>query len=511
VDEARLPKAQPGADRLGPYMLVERLGTGGMGAVYRALNERIGRTVAVKLLHRSLLGDRVAISRFFHEARAVNTIRHPNVVEVYDLATDGETHYMVMELLRGRDLETLLESNPGGLPPDRVALIVEQVCGALQEAHARQILHRDLKPPNVFLCRKGPNEDFVKLLDFGVAKLQGAGGARLTMEGVTLGTPEYMAPEQARGAPIDNRSDLYAVGCMTYQALTGQLPFGGGHATDVMVRHVTQPPPPLRKWRPDLPEAVEAVVLRCMAKDPAERPQTAQELAELLCAAAGVPFDTTGAFMSWKQWSQETSTLRSLARARTVTQAVPQVGRGRRPLLLGAAGLGVATIAAGLLRSRGAARPDPSATAVSGAPPRPAPAAPPAVVPTEAAEAAPELPVVKLLLQSSPPGARVDRLDGLHVGTTPHTLTAPVGTVQEVRFTLPGHESETRALAFEADGTVAVALAPIEPPAPPRPGAARPGPRGARAASGTASAPRATGAAASEPRLPSSARTIDPF
>ena len=274
-----------------------------MGAVYRALNEKVGRAVAVKLLHQSLRNEVVGVSRFFHEARAVNTIRHPNVVEVYDLSGEGEDVYMVLELLSGQR-----PAHPAGrasraasLPPERVVHILEQVCGALQATHARKIVHRDLKPENIFLCNHTGRQDFVKLLDFGVAKLERPEG-RLTREGIALGTPEYMAPEQARGADVDGRTDVYAVGCIAFEMLTGRTVFQGAAPGDVMIKQVRKPPPSPRDLNPAVPPALEAVVLRCLAKSPKARPQTALELAQELCAAVGVPFDDTGAFAGWKAW-----------------------------------------------------------------------------------------------------------------------------------------------------------------------------------------------------------------
>ena len=282
----RLGRERPDVAVLGAYRLVERLGTGGMGAVYRAIHEKLGRTVAIKVLNRSLLADRTNIVRFFQEARSVNTIRHPNVVDIYDFVTAGKDIYTVMEFLVGQDLHHALYAE-GGRPflPGRAVSILEQICSALQAAHDRNIIHRDLKPANVFLIRRDGDE-FVKLLDFGLAKLDRTEG-RMTREGVVLGTPEYMAPEQARGGTMDHRADLYGVGCLAYHMFTGCQLFAGGSYADVMVRHVKEPPPAPRTLNPQLSEALETVVLRCLAKDPADRPASALGVAEELCAAIG--------------------------------------------------------------------------------------------------------------------------------------------------------------------------------------------------------------------------------
>lgn len=307
LDGVTLGKEKPGLDMLGSFRLKERIGVGGMGAVYRAVHEKVGRSVAIKLLHKSAKEQPSSVQRFFYEARAVNTIRHPNVVEVHDLQTEGDDLYMVLELLRGKDLRSILDEAPGRrLLPTRVARLVEQVCGALQAAHDRNIVHRDLKPENVFVTNKHGREDFVKLLDFGMAKLERPEG-RLTREGATVGTPEYMAPEQARGQDVDHRADVYSVGCIAYELLTGRPPFWAEAAADVMIMQVTQAPTPPREFNPDIPAALQTVILRCLSKDPKGRPESALDLAQEFAGAAGLPFDSTGAFINWRSWDGPSS------------------------------------------------------------------------------------------------------------------------------------------------------------------------------------------------------------
>ncbi len=301
-DGTSLGRPRPGVEFLGPYRLVERLGAGGMGAIYRAVYEKAGRAVAIKLLHRSMRRETVALSRFFHEARAVNTIRHPNVVELYDLSGDGDDVYMVLELLQGEDLRTLLQDAPGErLVPERAVLLLEQICGALQAAHMNRIIHRDLKPENVFVVRREGQPERVKLLDFGIAKLEQAEG-RLTSEGHAMGTPEYMSPEQARGSEVDGRADIYAVGCIGFEMLTGETPFRAANAADVMTRQVREAPRSPRELNPALPEALAAAVLRCLAKSPRSRFQTALDAAQAFSAAMNMKFNSTGAFANWRNW-----------------------------------------------------------------------------------------------------------------------------------------------------------------------------------------------------------------
>jgi serine/threonine protein kinase len=288
-----VPPADPRVAELGSFRLVERLGDGGMGAVYRAVHERLGRVVAIKLLHRDLTSDRGLVGRFFAEARAANTIRHEHVVEVYDFVEAGDDVYFVMEYLRGKDLHEVIHRSHSvsarrsvGVEPARAVHILEQIAAALHATHARNIVHRDLKPENVFLAEKDGGRDFVKIFDFGVAKLDRTDG-RATVQGAVLGTPEYMAPEQASGGAIDGRADLYSLGCIAYEMLTRRQIFGGGTQSEVLMRQMTFTPPPVRTHAPDVPAALDAAVMRALDKDPARRPQTALAFAQSVARALG--------------------------------------------------------------------------------------------------------------------------------------------------------------------------------------------------------------------------------
>jgi serine/threonine protein kinase len=429
-DNVALAKPRPGTEYLGAYRLIERLAVGGMGAVYRALHEKSGRAVAIKLLHQSLRNEVVSVSRFFHEARAVNTIRHPNVVEVYDLSGEGEDVYMVLELLRGKDLRTLLGEQPSGaLPATRAVTILEQVCGALQATHARKIVHRDLKPENVFLSNRNGRNDFVKLLDFGVAKLERPEG-RLTREGIALGTPEYMAPEQARGADVDARTDVYAVGCIAYEMLTSRTVFHGGSPGEVMIRQVREPPRPPRELNPTIPESLEQVVLRCLAKSPKSRPQSAMELAQALTAAVGLDFDASGAFLEWKGWEGPSSHSAVEMPAVKVTQRPSQVLRAVRNVVTArrraiAAGGGLVLVGMGTwLGLRGGNEGNARVSSEVMAAVRPALA---------------PLPVAQVLLQSTPAGAEVIDEAGRRLGITPHRLSVPATGSKRVRLMRSGY------------------------------------------------------------------------
>ena len=489
ADGARLGRERPDVAVLGAYRLVERLGTGGMGAVYRAIHEKLGRTVAIKVLNRSLLADRTNIARFFQEARSVNTIRHPNVVDIYDFVTAGKDIYTVMEFLVGQDLHHALYIE-GGRPfaAERAVAILEQICSALQAAHDRNIIHRDLKPANVFLSRRDSGE-FVKLLDFGLAKLERTEG-RMTREGVVLGTPEYMAPEQARGVAMDGRADLYGVGCLAYHMLTGCQLFAGGSYADVMVRHVKEAPPPPRTLNQHLSEALERAVLRCLAKDPADRPASALSLAEELCAAVGRGLSP--------------ATTSSASRARVIVgEAAPSAGvsavisrtlkmsvGGHRKVVAGiAAGLALAAVVALWVRPRGRGAAGAAQKTASG----------PALQK-----------LVQVRLQSMPSGAVVSE-NGVRLGVTPYDLSATPGSDHTVEFSLPGHQRARQLFRADVDTTLAAVLEPLDPQGKP---ASKPDPAPYPERARHRSARRVTLGASpggTDRDLDSRARTINPF
>lgn len=281
------------ARQLGQYTLVEKLGEGGMGAVYRARHAMLRREAAIKLIRPELAGGggerSVATQRFEREAHATASLRSPHTIEVYDfgLSDDGAFYY-VMELLDGVDLDTAVRTY-GPMEAARVAHLLRQACDSLEEAHQAGLIHRDVKPANLFLGRYGLRYDFVKVLDFGLVALGELEGVDplLTAEGVAAGTPAFLAPEAARGASaIDHRADLYALGCVGYWMLTGQLPFVRESALATVLAHVNDTAdPPSEVTENEVPAALERVVMDCLAKDPAERPASARELAERLEAA----------------------------------------------------------------------------------------------------------------------------------------------------------------------------------------------------------------------------------
>jgi serine/threonine-protein kinase len=275
----------------GGYLILELVGIGGMGRVYRAEQTALSRTVAVKIIHPHLVGEENAAARFITEARAASRLNHPHSVGIIDFgkSPDGLL-YLVMEFLRGRDLARVLYED-GPLPFRRIVDVVRQTLEALAEAHSEGIIHRDLKPENIILEPVRSGGDFVKVVDFGLAKIRAdTQQPSITSPGIVCGTPEYMSPEQARGDTLDARSDLYAMGVILYQLLTGKLPFEAESPTQVVLAHLTQQPRDPRLVAPDrqIPDALVEVVLRILSKEPPDRYQDSDEMSAALAEAMTV-------------------------------------------------------------------------------------------------------------------------------------------------------------------------------------------------------------------------------
>jgi serine/threonine-protein kinase len=264
----------------GRYRVLEVIGRGGMGVVYRVEHLRMGKIAAMKVLHRDLAQDPDVIDRFEREAAVISKLHHPHTVQVFDFGTAQGALYLIMEYVRGRDLARIIERD-GPMPWARAAPLLAQICGALSEAHEAGIVHRDLKPENVLITRSTAGRDYAKVLDFGLAKLNGRNAPkRETERHAIVGTPYFMAPEQIRGDEVDARTDLYSFGALMFELLTGQHLYSSSTATGVMTKHLTADAdaPSMRAPRMGIPPAVDHLCKKALQRDPDRRWQTAAEL-----------------------------------------------------------------------------------------------------------------------------------------------------------------------------------------------------------------------------------------
>ncbi len=424
------------------YEVIRRIGEGGMGLVYRAQHTVIEKAVAMKVLREDFSKRPEVVERFRQEAKSASRIGHENIVDISDFGTTplGQS-YFVMELLEGEDLANVL-AREGTVDSERAVKLVLQCCRALGAAHSKGIVHRDMKPENIFLTRRGASEslDFVKIVDFGIAKMSdietpGEPGRKLTKTGMIFGTPEYMSPEQAAGKPLDHRVDVYALGVILYELTTGRVPFVGDSFMGILTQHMFEDPPPLREVNPQakVSSELELVIARALSKDPDARYQTMDDLAEALTAAS--------------QGRATQATLHGYgepvkARPRPMRTASPQgtgmaLGGGKKKTPLGVILGGVALVAIGfgatawyigsqeteVLAEADPVTPDP-VLAVDGPPDEP-----------EGAEpdlgAEPEAPTHVPVTVETRPGdgaeVTVEGADGVRCDATPCTLDVPIG------------------------------------------------------------------------------------
>lgn len=293
------PSTELQTQHIGPYRLLGELGRGGTGVVYRGEHEALGKPVAIKVLYVDVAADPVAASRFIREARAASRARHPGIVDVTDFGTlsDGRS-YLVMELIEGQTVDQLLTQ--GALDPLRAVLFVRQIALALEAAHRSGVVHRDLKPANIFVVAEPEGgEPVIKIGDFGAAKLEAGPGVApsVSQTNLVFGTPYYMSPEHASGRPTDRRTDVYALGCVLYELICGNVPFVGETTFEIMTKQVNEMPPQLTSPFGPIPSALERVVTRALAKPLDQRYQSAAEMAADLEQAAAV-LKRAG----WRRW-----------------------------------------------------------------------------------------------------------------------------------------------------------------------------------------------------------------
>jgi serine/threonine protein kinase len=458
--------------QVGPYRVIARIGEGGMGAVYEAVDEQIGKRVAIKVLHKEHAKNQQISNRFINEARAINVVEHPGIVTVssFGQLPDG-TAYIVMELLKGETLNARMKAQGGRMQMLDALRLARQIASALAAAHEKGIIHRDLKPDNLMLVADSamPGGERAKLLDFGIAKLkqeyQGSGDQVMTRAGVMMGTPLYMAPEQCRNASdVDDKADVYSLGVMLYRMLAGKPPFAAPGTGELMAMHIYRQPPPLQVANPALPEPLVALVHRMLAKNRVERPsmaQVAQELEQLgtrfsamvpalppalIAQAAGASVNESATVLS------DNSNHLLATRPLTRPQLPERTGAGPRSRVTLIVGIGLLLVllaVGGVLVMRNQLRPrtpPPAPTHDPVSPPgKPVPEHP-----------APGASKIRWRLNSAPSGAQVHRLDtDQAMGTTPFDAEqeAKPGSVdvelrlegyKPVKLTLAGDQNEDR-------------------------------------------------------------------
>ncbi|HEY8164749.1 MAG TPA: protein kinase [Gemmatimonadaceae bacterium] len=331
----RLGRQVSKARELGSYQLGELIKKGGMGEIYKATHRMLARPAAIKLIRAEVLASEagqsaeLAVKRFHREAEAAANLRCPHTVELFDFGiTEDETLYFVMELLEGMDLETLVRKH-GPMPARRAIHIMRQVCESLEEAHTKGLVHRDIKPANIHIGTVGVRHDFVKVLDFGLVKSvkkQEMSDTLATAVGWTPGTPAYMAPEMALAETVDARADIYALGCVTYFLLTGRLVFEADGPLQMVAKHFSaQPVPPSRNGGIDVPPALDEMILKCLAKKPDDRPQSAAIVSQLLAEVRTEVWSEKDAAEWWAARAAQEFTSRSPRPDSPAVQPAPAV------------------------------------------------------------------------------------------------------------------------------------------------------------------------------------------
>jgi serine/threonine-protein kinase len=486
------PPADPYLGRVvdGRYRVESVLGEGGMGIVYLISHAVLGKRMALKVLRGDMARDSEVVQRFVQEAQSATQIGHPNIVDISDFGKmpDGSA-YFVMEYLDGRSLTDLV-ARGGSIPMQRAVHIVRQIASALEAAHERGIVHRDLKPDNIYVVKQGEDDSFVKVLDFGIAKVGGA-SSKLTKTGMIFGTPHYMSPEQAAGQGVDRRTDVYALGVIMYEMFAGRVPFDGDTFMGILSKHMFQEPVPPSQVLGASLGALEDVILRALAKKlDARYPSMSDLIADLDRVQSGAPVTRGGiappgnlADVLEPPSRTELRLGRATPEPEDTAATLPVASR--MPLVIGAAALlglfGAGAAAGAYVLATEPATTEPATTS----PVAPATAAPPGTTTSPAVAGSPTAPssavappsgvirageaaVVTVTIESVPPGAEV-LLDGAIVGRTPLVVPRPTSGEREVVVRLRGYD-ESRVVMLPTSGSsVSVTLARGAPrSAPPR-------------------------------------------
>ncbi|HEX7508991.1 MAG TPA: serine/threonine-protein kinase [Polyangia bacterium] len=458
---------------IGNYIVQSKVGDGGMGVVYVAAHPRLGRQVAIKVLHPGSEEHPERVARFFNEARAAHEIKNQHIVEILDFGDLPEGRpYLTMEWLDGRSLSTVV-ANGRPVPWRRAFHIISGIAEALGGAHAAGIIHRDLKPDNIFLVTRGDDPDFVKVLDFGIAKMiQGlANESMKTATGQIMGTPAYMAPEQCRGdATIDHRADLYSLAVIAYELVSGRLPFTAEGCGSLLVKHILDPPPPIRGEIPEFPAELDAVILRALEKAPDARYAGVQDFVSALAAASADHAQTLDRprpphpNASTRPLSDElhlpdeavspepeSKDLTSLATLGDTAVEIPYERRLGKPLLFGALAVAAAAGVFFLLHSRGEPHPSPAPAPVAALPVPVPPVTPPTLVPP-----------IHVRIAAEPHEATL-ALDGQPV-PNPFTLDpTPQSSEHTLTIKAEGRREETRTVVFDRDVDLNIVMLDPEP------------------------------------------------
>jgi serine/threonine-protein kinase len=432
----------------GRYIVERVLGEGGMGVVYAARHKVINKRVAIKVLRGEMATDHEANERFLQEARAASAIGNPHIVDISDFGqlADGST-YFVMEFLAGKSLSAVLSETKGPIPLARLCHIAKQIAQGLAAAHAANIIHRDLKPDNVMLVKHGTEKDFVKVLDFGIAKV-GSGTKKMTRAGSVFGTPHYMSPEQAAGTPVDHRTDVYALGVILYEMASGKVPFDADNFMGILTQHMYKAPVPIRALVPevDVPPGLDAIVLKSLTKTPDGRYTTMEQLvADLEKREKGLTPDAVQEMMARSGAFHVPSDYFRSSVMPAPVPGEPVVPQKRWPLyaVIGAVAtivglVGVIVIAKSTGGTANALPPAPIGATANPTQAGPAPAAT-----APASAAASSAPVSREILVSVAPADATLARDGQELGAAPVALHLADGEVATLVVTRKGYKTKT--------------------------------------------------------------------